>query len=101
MGEAKKRGTFAKRVELAIERRQIRSLSCNDCSSEITDLQYMETKEIPGLHIACVGQCPKCKATTWGFSGTPEAQAIAQEFLSDLNDAPSNASFQRAFRKGA
>ena len=76
MGQAKQRGSLAQRVsaaKLRIEVTRPKSITCNDCKAEITDVQVMDTKGMSGIDAAFAGICPKCNSSTYAVRGRRES----------------------------
>ena len=76
MGQAKQRGSLEQRVSAAkdrIEALRPKSIICNDCKAEITDIQDMDTKGMDGIEAAFAGICPKCNSSTYAVRGRRES----------------------------
>ena len=76
MGQAKQRGSLEQRVSTAkdrIEALRPKSIICNECKAEITDIQDMDTKGMEGIEAAFAGICPKCNSSTYAVRGRREA----------------------------
>lgn len=84
MGQAKNRGSREQRIAEAVARQEAlkpTEITCNDCRHVITavHIHMQDTRNMPGVEMACAAICPQCQSTTWGFKGDPEAvQALAE-----------------------
>lgn len=79
MGQAKKRGSQADRIEQAkrrIEAMKPEKIVCNNCKAEITDVHVMDSRGMDGIKSAFAGICG-CGHTTLAMQGDPEAVAAA------------------------
>lgn len=87
MGQAKLRGSRDDRIKQASERIDALrpdKLTCNNCKSDFTEFEMLDTRGISGLKMACVGICPKCNDVTWGLKGDPAiCQAFAEHMMNE------------------
>lgn len=85
MGQAKLRGSRDDRIKEAVEqleRLRPDKLTCNNCQTDFTDFEMLNTKGMDGVDMACVGECPSCKDVTWGLKGDPIiCQAFAEHIM--------------------
>lgn len=85
MGQAKLRGSREMRIKQVQERLELLrpdKLTCNNCKTDFTDFEMLDTRGMEGLELACVGTCPKCKDVTWGLKGAPAiCRAFADDFM--------------------
>ena len=94
MGEAKRRGSREHRVKEALDRRPVKSMTCNTCNAEISQLEYFDTRGIPGLDFACSGKCPSCGNVTFGVQGEPQARDLFIRFLNERIGQPESVTQQ-------
>lgn len=83
MGQAKNRGSQVARVEQAkarIEAMKPKTIVCNHCKADITDIRAMDSRGMDGIQGAFAGLC-ECGSTTYAMHGAPEAVADAMEAL--------------------
>ncbi|MEI7429977.1 MAG: hypothetical protein WCL27_05930 [Betaproteobacteria bacterium] len=76
MGQAKQRGSLEQRIFAAkdrVEAMKPKSLICNDCKAEITEIQVMDTKGADGIDAAYAGICPACNSSTYAVRGRRES----------------------------
>ncbi len=92
MGQAKKRGTLEQRTAAAkarIDAVRPKSIICNDCSGEITEIETLPTRGMPGIEAAFAGICPKCNANTFAIKGDPAAvEALMMALAEAQGTAP-------------
>lgn len=91
MGQAKLRGSREQRIANAIakvEALRPKFLICNQCKGEITEIQTMDTRGVPGLDAAFAGICPTCNTPTFAMSGEPEAVAMMSEVMRESMGEP-------------
>jgi len=72
IGQARQRGSLEQRVADAQARRDAKrpkSITCNDCKGEITEIQEMDTTGMAGIDAAFAGICPACKCSTYAVRG--------------------------------
>lgn len=84
MGEAKRRGSHEirkKQAVIALRARFPSTVKCNHCEAELAEINPMDTRGIPGLHMAGVAHCSACKHDTFILDGEPEALAAFQEYM--------------------
>lgn len=84
MGEAKSRGNYEERVAAAkarVEAAKPESLTCAKCSTELTEIQTMDSRGLKGIEAAFSACCTVCGHDTWSLKGDPESIAIIMEFL--------------------
>lgn len=85
MGQAKQRGSREERAAEAIakaESRKPKSITCNACQAEITDVQVMDARGMDGIEGAYAGICT-CGHTTWAMAGHPDAVSRAMIALQE------------------
>jgi len=90
MGEAKRRGTAAQREAAAVAAQRAKfpaSVSCNNCSAALKDINPMDVRGFPGLRLAGAAHCTSCSHDTWVLDGTPEGLALFQQFLEEAHGA--------------
>jgi hypothetical protein len=76
MGQAKNRGSLQDRAEQAKARMdEIRpkKIICNNCTSEIHDIQDMDVRGLVGIRGVFSAICPTCKTATYAFDGEPDS----------------------------
>lgn len=86
MGQAKLKGSFEQRQAQAIANARAQfpaSVKCNNCGHDLTDIQPMDVRQMPGMRLAGGAICSECSNTTWVLDGTPEALAKLQEFMDE------------------
>lgn len=87
MGQAKLRGSKEERIKQASERiAALRpdKLTCNNCKTDFTEFEMLDTRGLSGIEMACVGTCPECSEITWGLKGDPVlCQAFAEHIMRD------------------
>jgi hypothetical protein len=98
MGQAKLKGSFQQRQAQAIAQARTQfpqSITCNNCSHELTDIQPMDVRGIPGMRLAGGAICTSCSHKTWVLDGTPEALAQMQEFMDQENGETAKMGFEK------
>lgn len=83
MGQAKSRGSAEQRKAQAIaaaRAAQPATVKCNDCQTELSNIEPVNVRAMPGLVAAGAAHC-QCGSSTWMVDGTPEAKAAFAEFL--------------------
>jgi hypothetical protein len=78
LGQAKLRGSKELRIAEAlakIEPMKPRSIVCNNCKAELTDIGIMNTKGMRGIDAAFAAHCEACDHNTWAVRGDPNAVA--------------------------
>lgn len=86
MGQAKLKGSFEDRQAQAVAKAREQfppSVKCNNCSHDLTDIQSMDVRGMPGMRLAGAAVCASCSQTTWVLDGTPEALARLQSFMAE------------------
>lgn len=86
MGQAKLKGSFEQRQAQAVAKARALfppSIQCNNCGHDLTDIQPMDVKGMPGMRLAGGAICSSCSQTTWVLDGTPEALAQMQDYMAD------------------
>lgn len=86
MGQAKNRGTPEQRKAAALKAaRNVfpESISCNNCKTDLRDVQPLDTRSMEGLKHAGAAYCEKCDYTTWVLDGDPESIAAFHQFLEE------------------
>lgn len=84
MGEAKRRGSQETRIEQAVTtlRAQFPAfVSCNQCQAELSDITPLDTRGMPGLHLAGVANCSACEHETFVLDGEPDALAAFHAYM--------------------
>ena len=77
MGQAKQRGSALERVAQAkeqIEASKPKSITCNHCQAELTEIETLDIRGMTGLTGAFVADC-NCGNNTIALQGDPEASA--------------------------
>jgi hypothetical protein len=86
MGQAKLKGSFEQRQALAKAKSRAQfpsSIKCNNCGEDLTEIQPMDVRGMPGMRLAGAAMCASCTQTTWVLDGTPEALVLMQEFMAE------------------
>lgn len=86
MGQAKLKGSFEQRQALAVATARAKfppSVKCNNCGHDLTDIQAMDVRNMPGMRLAGGAICSECSHTTWVLDGTPDAIEKLQEFMAE------------------
>lgn len=84
MGQAKQRGSLEQRIQQAkrkIDPSTPDHIVCNNCKTEITDVQQLDTKGLRGIDAAFAGQCPSCSQSTYAVKGEPKSVAAFMEAM--------------------
>lgn len=84
MGQAKQRGSLEQRIQHARQKIDAvfpEHLICNNCKTEITDVQRLDTKGLRGIDAAFAGQCPACDQSTYAVKGEPNSVAAFMEAM--------------------
>lgn len=79
MGQAKKRGSYSRRVELAKSRLEAirpEHLTCNNCQSQIEKFTSVDARRIAGIQDCFFGVCEKCGQTTYALKGVDSENGI-------------------------
>lgn len=90
MGQAKRRGTYAERlqaVKARIEGLKPEKIVCNHCNQEIVDIVTLNTKGMLDIEAAFGGLCPQCKRVTYAIKGSSAAVAM---LMAAMEVDPSN-----------
>jgi hypothetical protein len=98
MGQAKNRGTFEERA--AASKASTRALfpesvTCNHCKQQISEIEPMDVRGIPGMRLAGGAICSSCTYTTWILDGTPEAVAAMQKIMNAEHSSPAEVGSER------
>lgn len=98
MGQAKNRGTFEERA--AASKANARALfpasvTCNHCKEQISEIESMDVRGIPGMRLAGGAICQSCTYTTWILDGTPEAVAAMQKIMNEEHGSPAEMGTER------
>lgn len=86
MGQAKLKGTFEQRQAQAIAKSRAQfpsSIKCNNCGEDLTEIQPMDVRNMPGMRLAGAAICASCTQTTWILDGTPDALSLMQDFMAE------------------
>jgi uncharacterized protein with PIN domain len=86
MGQAKLKGTLEHRIAQALAKARAQypaSVKCNNCSQDLTDIQSMDVRGMPGMRLAGAAICSNCSQTTWILDGSPEALEKLQAVMDD------------------
>lgn len=86
MGQAKSKGSFEQRQVLAVAAARAKfppSVKCNNCSQDLTDIQSMDVRDMPGMRLVGAAICGNCSQTTWVLDGTPAALAQLQAVMAE------------------
>lgn len=86
MGQAKLKGSFEQRQAQAIAKARAQfpaSIKCNNCGDDLTEIEPMDVRGMPGMRLAGGAICASCSQTTWVLDGTPEALSQMQAFLAE------------------
>lgn len=84
MGEAKRRGSHETRKEQAVTTLRSRFpnfVNCNQCQAELSEINPLDTRAMPGLHLAGIAHCSACEHETFILDGEPRALAAFQEYI--------------------
>lgn len=79
MGQAKLRGNLSDRIVKArskLESMRPEKLVCNNCQTEFTEFELLDTKIVPGVDAIFAGKCPGCNRITMAGIGDPEVVAM-------------------------
>lgn len=98
MGQARQRGTFEQRAEASKSSKRAlfpTSVTCNHCKEQISEIEPMDVRGIPGMRLAGGAVCPKCTYTTWILDGTPEALAATRQIMNEQHDSPAEIGSER------
>lgn len=97
MGQAKSRGNQEQRIAEARARERAKfpeSVKCNSCEAELTEIEPLDVRGIPGLRLAGGAYCTACGNPTWVLDGTAEALAdVAQQLEQQHGGEPLLAGF--------
>ena len=86
MGQAKQRGDKQARIEQAQARLEAimpKTLTCETCQSEITDIKAQDSRNMPGIDGIFVGKCDKCGDFTQAVLGKKEAVEAYSAFMAE------------------
>lgn len=86
MGQAKLKGNFEQRQAQAIAKARAQfpqSVKCNNCNNDLTDINPMDVRGMPGMRLAGAAICTSCSHTTWVLDASPEGLALFQTFLDE------------------
>jgi hypothetical protein len=84
VGQAKQRGSLEQRIQQArqkIDESTPDHIICNNCKTEITQVQQLDTKGLRGIDAAFAGQCPACDQSTYAVKGEPNSVAAFMEAM--------------------
>jgi hypothetical protein len=76
LGQAKHRGDRQARVGEAIrlaEASRPPGIVCNACSTALSDVASMDTRNLPGIQLAFHAHCAACDQDTWAVRGETAA----------------------------
>lgn len=91
MGQAKRRGSLDQRISEAkgrIDAMRPAAIICNDCKSEITEIEDMNIRGMSGIDAAFAGVCKQCKGTTYAIKGEPDSVEALMMALSESTGGP-------------
>lgn len=86
MGQAKQRGDKQARIGQAQARLEAimpKTLTCETCQSEITDIKAQDSRNMPGIDGIFVGKCEKCGDFTQAVLGKKEAVEAFSAFMAE------------------
>lgn len=86
MGQAKQRGSLEQRISAAkgrIDALRPAEIICNDCKSEITEIEDLDIREMTGIDAAFAGVCKQCKGVTYAIKGNPDSIEALMVALSE------------------
>ena len=84
MGEAKRRGSHEIRKEQVVTSLRARfpaTVKCNHCAAELSEINPLDTRGMPGLRLAGVAHCSACDHNTFVLDGEPQALAAFQAYM--------------------
>jgi len=92
MGQAKRRGSLEQRMAEAkgrIDALRPAAIVCNDCKSEITEIEDMNIRGMTGIDAAFAGVCKQCKGTTYAIKGDPvSVEALMMALSESTGEVP-------------
>lgn len=86
MGQAKSRGNQEQRIAEAKVRERAKFpevVACNNCQAQLTEIESMDVRGIPGMRLAGAAYCNACDSSTWVLDGTPEGLQAVSAYLAD------------------
>ncbi len=86
MGQAKQRGDKQARIEQAqtrLEQIKPKTLVCETCQAEITDITAQDSRNLPGIDGIFVGKCTQCGDYTQAVLGKKEAVEAYSRFMAE------------------
>ena len=89
MGQAKCRGNQEQRMAEAKARERAKfpdSVACNNCQAQLTEIEPMDVRGIPGMRLAGGAICEACESTTWVLDGTQEGLEAVSAVLAEGRD---------------
>lgn len=89
MGQAKSRGNQEQRMAEAKARERANfpdSVACNNCQAQLTEIEPMDVRGIPGMRLAGGAICEACESTTWVRDRTPEGIEALTAVLAEGRD---------------
>lgn len=84
MGQAKKRGSQEQRIAEAKARERAMfpdSVKCNNCAADLTEIEVLDVRGIPGMRAAGHAFCAACNCGTYVLDGTDEGKAGVKAWL--------------------
>lgn len=92
MGQAKSRGSHEQRIAEARARERAKfpeSVKCNNCQADLTEIEPMDVRGIPGMRLAGGAVCQACNSTTWVLDGTEEGLDTTAAMLEQMHGGDS------------
>lgn len=89
MGQAKSRGNQEQRIAEVKVRERAKfpdAVACNNCQAQLTEIEPMDVRSIPGMRLAGVAHCGACESTTWVLDGTQEGLDAVSAFLAESRE---------------
>jgi len=86
MGQAKQRGSKEDRIQQVkakLDAIRPKTLTCNSCQTEITEIRDGNTRGLPGIDGIFLGTCPKCGHITQAVAGEQQAVAEYSKFMDE------------------
>jgi len=86
MGQAKQRGSKEDRIQQVkakLDAIRPKTLTCNSCQTEITEIRDGSTRGLPGIDGIFLGTCPKCGHITQAVAGEQHAVAEYSKFMDE------------------
>lgn len=92
MGQAKRRGSLDQRISEAkgrIDALRPAAIICNDCKSEITEIEDMNIRGMIGIDAAFAGVCKQCNGTAYAIKGEPDSvEALMMALSESMGEVP-------------